>query len=133
MYHVPYIIYHNMTNTKENKEDFHDRLKRLMDEYVHLIYDVTASFPKDEIYGATSQLRRSGLSIVLNYVEGFARRRKAVLINFLEISYGSLQESIYLVNFSYKRKWISDENREVLTAKSNEIGKMLWGTISKLT
>ena len=54
-------------------ERFHDILKRKMDEYVHLVYKITRSFPREELYGSTSQLRRAALSVVLNYIEGYAR------------------------------------------------------------
>lgn len=39
-----------------------------MDEYVHLVYKLTKKFPKDELFGVTSQLRRSALSVILNYI-----------------------------------------------------------------
>ncbi|HNT30213.1 MAG TPA: four helix bundle protein [bacterium] len=42
-----------------------------MDEFAHVVYRVTRKFPKDEVYGITSQLRRASVSIVLNYIEGF--------------------------------------------------------------
>ncbi|MDP3726651.1 MAG: four helix bundle protein, partial [bacterium] len=71
-------------------ERFHEILKRKMDEFVHLVYHITKDFPKSELYGATSQLRRASLSIILNYIEGYARKRQLVKINFFEISYGSL-------------------------------------------
>ena len=86
-----------MTNTK-----YHIDLKKFMDEYVTLVYKLTKTFPRDEVFGMTSQLRRSALSVILNYVEGYARRRKLILTNFIEISYGSLKESKYLLYFSYK-------------------------------
>lgn len=65
---------------------FHEELKSKMDEYAHLVYKVTKSFPREELYGIISQLRRSSLSVVLNYVEGYARGRDKVHRNFLEIS-----------------------------------------------
>ena len=55
------------------RNDFSDKLKRKMDEYVHLVYKLTRKFPKEELYGTTSQLRRAALSVILNYIEGFAR------------------------------------------------------------
>src|SRR4030042_2524144 len=58
--------------------DFHERLKKLMDQYAFEIYEITKKFPKDEIYSLTSQLRRAGLSVILNYIEGYARRKKLV-------------------------------------------------------
>lgn len=114
----------------ENK--FHQELKETMDKFVHHVYDLTQNFPKDEQFGLTSQLRRAALSVVLNYVEGFARQRKAVLKNFLEISYGSLKESKYLLQFSYKRKFITQAEWQESYHFSEKIGKMLWGILRKL-
>ena len=82
-------------------ETYHQKLRREMDEYVHFVYRLTMKFPRDELYGVTSQLRRSALSVILNYIEGYARKRDKVHKNFLEISYGSLQESKYLLDFSF--------------------------------
>jgi len=90
--------------------DFHVKLKRLMDEYVNRIYDCTEKFPKHEIFGITSQLRRAALSVILNYIEGYARRKPKVLLNFLETSYGSLKESKYLVYFSLRRKYLKEKD-----------------------
>jgi len=58
--------------------DYHKRLKQLMDQYVHEVYDCSKDFPRDEIFGLTSQLKRSALSVILNYIEGYARIRFAV-------------------------------------------------------
>jgi len=80
-------------------ETYHEKLKVKMDTYVHQVYKITKGFPKDELYGATSQLRRAALSVILNYVEGYARGKNKVHKNFLEISYGSLKESKYLLHF----------------------------------
>lgn len=64
---------------------FQDNLKIKMDKFVHLVYKITRNYPKSELYGVTSQLRRASLSIILNYIEGCARRKKKVRLNFLEI------------------------------------------------
>lgn len=117
-------------NNKQTK--FHQILKKLMDEFVHLVFDVTKDFPKDELFGVTSQFRRSALSIILNYIEGFARKRKNVMKNFFEISYGSLKEAKYLLYFSYKRKYLKEEDYKKGLVKAEEIGKMLWGILEKL-
>ncbi len=103
-----------------------------MDKYVSKVYDCTEKFPKTEIFGITSQLRRASLSIILNYIEGYARRRNKVLLNFLETSYGSLKESKYLVYFSFKRKYLGEKEYKELLGLAEEIGAMLWGTINKL-
>ncbi|MEW6407450.1 MAG: four helix bundle protein [Patescibacteria group bacterium] len=79
--------------------EFHQELKKLMDGFVNKVYNYTRNFPKEEIFGLTSQLRRAALSAILNYIEGYARQSKNSLRNFLEISYGSLKECKYLIYF----------------------------------
>ena len=113
-------------------KNFKDTLKNKMDEYVHFIYKVTKDFPKDELYGAVSQIRRSALSVILNYIEGCARRKPAVQLNFFEISYGSLKESRYLLDFSKTEKYLSDDNFKKGDKMANEIGAMLWTEITAL-
>lgn len=115
------------------KDTFHCRLRKLMEEYVFLVYEVTRDFPSDEKFGVTSQLRRAALSVILNYIEGYARRRVAVNKNFLEISYGSLKESDFLVYFSWETKYIKSEKSYLrLKDLGNEIGAMLWSTNEKI-
>lgn len=116
-------------NTQDN---FHSQLRTKVDAYVEKVYDVSSYFPKDELYGVTSQLRRSTLSIALNYIEGFARQRKLVLKNFLEMAYGSLKESRYLLEFSAKRRYIKKEEAKLLLEMNDELGKMIWGILTKL-
>ena len=114
------------------KENFHDTLKIKMDRFVHLAYTASKEFPKEEVYGLTSQFRRAALSIVLNYIEGYARNRHLVLINFLEISYGSLKECKYLISFSYKEGYLDESIYKELLDLSEEIGAMLWTTLKSL-
>jgi len=111
---------------------FHDILKAKMDEYVHLVFKITRKFPKDERFGVTSQLRRAALSVILNYIEGFARKREKVYLNFLETSYGSLKESAYLLTFSKAENFIDIQDQDDFKKACNladEIGAMLWKTI----
>jgi four helix bundle protein len=112
--------------------EYHDKLKFLMDKYVHLVYKVTKNFPKDELYGVTSQLRRAALSVILNYIEGFARRKGSdckIYQNFLEISYGSLKESKYLLHFSWQEAYLLETDYKSLLPLAEEIGAMLYSSI----
>lgn len=109
---------------------FYLKLRDLMDEYAHYVYYITKNFPKDELYGVTSQIRRAALSVVLNYIEGYSRKKKLVMINFFEISYGSLKESKYLLNFSFKEKHLKENEYKKALELAEEIGAMLW-TISE--
>lgn len=114
------------------EKTFHQKLQDKIDQFVHLIYKITKNFPKEEIYGVTSQLRRAVLSIALNYIEGFARRRDKVQINFLEISYGSLKEAKYLLKFSLNEKYLNQNNYQKAFSLAEEIGAMLWKTMAAI-
>lgn len=114
------------------ENDFKKKLKQKMDEYAHFIYKITRNFPKEEIYGVVSQLRRATLSIILNYIEGYARKRPAVQLNFFEISYGSLKESKYLLHFSLIEKFLNKEEYNKGIKLADEIGAMLWTEIANL-
>ncbi|OGK19927.1 hypothetical protein A3C23_04475 [Candidatus Roizmanbacteria bacterium RIFCSPHIGHO2_02_FULL_37_13b] len=115
-----------------NAKTYHELLKEKLDQYVHLIYKLTRLFPKEELYGVTSQLRRSSLSVILNYIEGYARGKSKVHKNFLEISYGSLKESKYLLHFCFIEKYLTETEYKRALSINNEIGAMLWGIICKL-
>ena len=111
------------------KNNFHENLRKFLDEYAHLVYTITKKFPKEEIYGVTSQIRRSSLSVVLNYIEGFARNGEKANLSFIKISYGSLKESKYLLHFSLVEKYISQEDYKKALDLAEKIGAMLWGII----
>ena len=109
--------------------DFHDSLKIKMHLFVKSVYENTKDFPKDELYGVTSQLRRAALSIILNYIEGFARRRGEgckIYNNFLDIAYGSLKEAKYLIYFSFTQNYLNENSYKKLLAQADEIGAMLF-------
>jgi four helix bundle protein len=114
------------------ENEFTKQLKIKMDNFVHLVYALTKKFPKEELYGVTSQSRRASLSIILNYVEGFARKKSAVKRNFWEISYGSLKESKYLLYFCFKENYISEIEYQKANGMADEIGAMLWKSIQSL-
>lgn len=98
-----------------------------MDDYVHFVYKLTKKFPKEELFGVTSQIRRSTLSVILNYIEGFARLGEKSKQNFMRISYGSLKESKYLLHFSLVEKYISQGDYKNALDMADQIGAMLWG------
>ena len=113
---------------------FHDKLKLKLDTFVHRVYAVSRRFPKEEIFGVTSQIRRAALSVVLNYIEGYARRRGTkckVCSNFLDIAYGSLKEGKYLIYFCYKEKYLDKSSYDELAKIADELGAMLWSLMNK--
>jgi len=111
---------------------FHDILKLKIHNFVSYCYRIAKKFPDNEKFGLISQLCRASISIMLNYVEGYARRRDKVKLNFYETSHGSSQECKYIIFFAKTQKWI-DENEYLEGQKmAEEIGKMLWSTINLL-
>ena len=115
-----------------DQTNYFDQIKTKMDAYAHLVYKQAKTVPKEELYGITSQLRRAALSVILNYIEGYARKRPAVKLNFWEISYGSLKESKYLLNFSFKEGFIIEAAYIEATNLAEEIGAMLWKALDTL-
>jgi four helix bundle protein len=113
--------------------DFKKKLKKKMDEYVNFVYIVTRQFPREELYSSVSQWRRSTLSIILNYVEGYARRKTLVQLNFLEIAYGSFKESKYLLHFAKEQEYLNEEKYMTGLKLSEEIGAMLWTEVNSLS
>lgn len=110
-------------------DQFHKRLKSLIHSYILLTYTSTKKYPDDERYGLISQDRRAAVSVMLNYVEGYARMKPLVTLNFYETAYGSLKESIYVRFLATELGYISqDEYRKALLFK-DEIAAMLYSTI----
>jgi four helix bundle protein len=113
-------------------KSFHSELRKLVDAFARNVYHYTKAFPKEELYGVTSQLRRAAVSVALNYVEGYARQSKNHMRNYLEISYGSLKECQWLISFALGERYLTVEGHKTLMAQTDRIGAMLWGVISKI-
>lgn len=116
----------------QTQKTYHQILREKIDAFCHLAYRVSRKFPKEELYGITSQFRRAVISIALNYIEGYARIKGKVHKNFIEISYGSLKESLYLIDFCHKENFITEPEYLELKSLAEEIGKMLWGMLRKM-
>lgn len=113
--------------------DYQRELKLKMNKLAHEVYRLTKNFPKNEIYGLVSQLNRASLSVILNYVEGYARITKGNRLNFLEMSYGSLKETQYLIHFVCTENFINFKDYLTLSKLADEIGAMLWTEINNLS
>lgn len=96
------------------------------------IYQVTTSFPREEIFGLTSQLRRCSASIPANSAEGCGRNGKAEFARFCSISMGSASELEYHLLLSKDLKLIKLDDYEKLSERATEIKRMLAGLLQKL-
>jgi len=101
-------------------------------ELVNEIYKVTKPFPKEEMYGLSSQIRRAAISIPANIAEGWGRGTTKNYIQFLEISRGSLFELNTLIIISYNQEYLNREICDEIENKLNETGRMLNALITTL-
>jgi len=99
-------------------------------ELVTNIYKLTKSFPKDELYGLTSQMRRSAVSVPSNIAEGAARKSKAEFIQFLYIALGSLSELETQLIISKNLNYSKTING--FLSKITDIRKMTFGLIKSI-
>ena len=96
------------------------------------IYDKTSSFPKEEMYSLTSQVRRATYSISANIAEGCGRHTKRELIRFLQIAMGSASEVEYFLLLAKDLNYLNMENLVDVENDITEIKKMLSSLIKKL-
>lgn len=110
-------------NTVKNYQNLFVWQKSL--DFTVLIYHHTKSFPKEELYGMVSQMRRAAVSISSNIAEGQARHTRRQFIQFLSFARGSLSELETQIMISARLDYISKETGQKLLADAAEISKML--------
>ena len=96
------------------------------------IYKVTASFPKSETFGLTSQIRRATASIPANIAEGCGRDGEADLARFLQIALDSASELEYHILLAHDLNLINDASYDNLNSRVIEVKRMLASLIQKL-
>ena len=94
------------------------------------IYKMTAKYPKDEIFGLTSQIRRAAISVVLNIAEGYGRQSKEDFKRFLKISLGFNNETITLLELSKDLNYISIEEYDKIKQNYDILGKRIYTLIN---
>lgn len=105
--------------------------QRAMD-MAETIYKISAAFPKDELYGLTSQIRRSAVSIASNIAEGAGRNSNPDFIRFLNIANGSINELETQLLISQRLKFITEPQTEALLGQIKEVQKMNYALTQKL-
>src|SRR5271165_3100342 len=96
-------------------------------EFADQVYTVTRSFPEDERFGLTNQMRRAAVSISSNIAEGSSRSSKSDFARFVQMAAGSVFEVVSQATISKRRGFISEEDFARVYAAAEEQSKMLSG------
>ena len=89
------------------------------------VYVQTKNFPKEELYGIVSQIRRAVVSIPANIAEGYGRKNRAEYLNFLSIANGSLTETETHLLLSKRINYLTEAQMDELQKQLNTVGKLL--------
>ena len=96
------------------------------------VFELSKSFPKEELYSLTDQLKRASRSVPANIREGFAKRRYCnIFRNHLITAIGSCEETMTWLDFAQDFSFLQKEKAESLKNKYREVGAMLFSMISK--
>jgi len=96
------------------------------------IYCSTRSFPKEEVYALTNQVRRAGVSIASNIAEGQGRQTTADFCRHLSIAYGSLREAETQLLIARRLDYLSESATQHLLQMAGEVGRLLNGLMTSL-
>jgi four helix bundle protein len=114
-------------------QDFHDlKVWQKAHALTLAIYQITAGFPRDELYGLTSQLRRCCASIPANLAEGCGRNGSADFARFCSIAMGSASELEYHLLLARDLKMIKPKDHAELSQRATELKRMLTALRQKL-
>jgi four helix bundle protein len=102
-------------------------------DFVEMVYGVSGRFPKEELYGLTSQVRRAAVSIPCNIAEGQGRRAPRDFQRFLSIAYGSLREVETQILIAERLHYLDPAKRTDLMDTAAEIGRLLNGLMNSLS
>ena len=96
-------------------------------EFADLVYVVTGTFPSDERFGLTNQMRRAAVSVSSNIAEGTSRSSKTDFARFVEIATGSVFEVVSQATVSQRREFLSEADYRKIYAAAEEQSRMLSG------
>ena len=108
------------------------RAFELADQLVLSVYGATKSFPREEQFGLTSQLRRAVVFIASNIVEGCARSSVADYIRFLDMAFGSAREAEYQLTIAARLGYLTADVATELSQQADETARVLAGLVRSL-
>ena len=106
---------------------------QLADDLTVSVYELTKTFPKNELYGITSQLRRAAYSIASNIVEGAARKTAKDYLHFLYIARASLSEVHYFIHLAKRLKYMSAPAADDMFKSIDRVTRCLTGLIKAVS
>jgi four helix bundle protein len=101
-------------------------------DLVQTIYETVRDFPKEEIYGLTSQLKRAAISVPSNIAEGQGRKSTREFIHHLSIAYGSLMEVETQILIAVRLGYLTQKDSEQITKQTAEVGRLVNGLSNAL-
>tara|TARA_B100000959_G_C14915647_1_gene597190 strand:- start:29 stop:394 length:366 start_codon:yes stop_codon:yes gene_type:complete len=102
-------------------------------ELVLEVYKISKIFPKDELYGLVSQIRRAAVSVPANIAEGYERKHRKEYLQFLHIAKGSLGEVETFLDLAKDLRYLSEEKFLLIEQKRKETARLLRGLIRSLS
>ncbi len=118
---------------QENKISYRNLIVwQKSDELAFRIYLATKIFPKEELFGLISQMRRAAVSVLANIVEGYVRFSKKEKLQFYNISRASLTELEYYIDFSMRLGYLNKNQYNDLKNLRDEVGRLLSGFIKSI-
>ena len=119
-----------MENTSRNYRDLIAWQKAM--DLVDLIYTTSRSFPKEELYGLTSQIRRAAVSVPSNIAEGQGRRTKGEFQQALSVAHGSIREVETQITIARRQEFTAPEQEEEVLNLASEVGRLVQGLMNSL-
>ena len=101
-------------------------------DLVQSVYEAVRTFPKEEIYGLTSQLKRAAVSVPSNIAEGQGRKSTREFLHHLSIAYGSLMEVETQILIAVRLDYLSQQDAERIIERTSEVGRLINGLSNAL-